>query len=396
MRSESSAACPRVLHLITRLDSGGAATNTIISADLCRRHGFDTTVAYGVTNDPTGEIRAGLGRLQIPGIHFPYMVRDMSPLRDLLTLAQVFRFIRRGRYALVHTHCSKAGAIGRVAAVCCRVPVVHTPHGHIFYGYFGSIPTGLFVQTERWLARGTKRLISLTDIETEESLQRRIGKPDQYITIPSGVPLVMFRDIPPAMGRAFRKQWNIPGDAVLFVSVGRLVPVKGFDALLRAFAGTSFNTPEPFLAIAGDGALKAELPALARELGIEQRVRFTGYLPDIRPALGAADCFVLMSRNEGMGRAFIEAMAAGLPAIGPAVGGVPAFLKHGKNGFLVDRDDEAALSRAMADMHASRDQRVSMGQMAAESVYPEYDQSTMVAHIADLYRDVLGDKERNR
>jgi glycosyltransferase involved in cell wall biosynthesis len=387
--STTSQRRPSVLHVITRLDCGGAATNTIDSADLLRSYGFDTELAYGVTRDPDGKIGAKLESLRLPCHFLPDLVREIAPWRDVRTVLGLKHLIQRQRYDLVHTHTSKAGTLGRLAARWCGVPAVHTPHGHIFYGYFGRLTTRLFVGVERAMARGTARLVSLTDLETRDSLERNIGRPEQYSTIPSGVPLDTFRDTPCSAGRAFRRELDIPDNAVLFVSAGRLVRVKGFDVLLQGFAEASFGRPDILLAIVGDGEEHARLEALVMKLGIESRVRLAGHRHDIRPALRAADAFVLCSRNEGMGRALIEAMCAGLPVIGTDVGGVPVFLRHMENGWLVPRSDVSALARAMETLAASAELRQRLGQAAARSVYPEYDRATMIRRLADLYRPVI-------
>lgn len=377
---------PRVLHIITRLDAGGAATNTLASVRGLHRQGWDTALAYGVTEDPHGRVSRQLSGLGVASFLIPCLVRNVSPLNDLRAFASLLRIIRRGHYDLIHTHSSKAGALGRGAAACLRVPVIHTPHGHIFYGYYGKTATLVFTGLERMLTRVTARVISLTDMETEEYLSRGIGTDDLYRTIPSGVPIADFRDIPEKRGIHFRRHHDIPDNVVVFLSAGRLTSVKGFDILLRSFAGSPLHT---CLVIAGDGEERAELEKTGGEMGIGTRVRFVGELEDMRPALSAADVFILASRNEGMGRVFIEAMASGLPVIGADVGGIPAFLDNNTTGLLVRSEDIDGFSAAIRDLAQSRERRTTMGRLAAKRVYPGYDEDTMIDAIAKLYSDTL-------
>lgn len=324
----------------------------------------------------------------VPGFFVPDLVRNPSPLSDFRALQNIKKIIREGKFDLVHTHTSKAGVIGRMAAHTCGVPAVHTPHGHVFYGYFGALLTRVFVYAERMMARNTGKIISLTDIETRESLENRIGSPGQYITIHSGVPLSPFREIPAAAGVKFRREFDIPADTFLFISIGRLVPIKGFDILIKAMAEAKFNCPT-WLAITGDGEERNNLEKAAALCGIAERIRFTGALADIRPALSAANMFVLASRNEGMGRVFIEAMAASLPVIGTAVGGVPSLITEGKTGMLVPGENPAALARAMEKATVATEAMKELGTNAAAMVYPEYDETTMIDRLAALYREVL-------
>ena len=380
---------PRILHVITRLDPGGSATNTLVSADRLRKHGFDTFLAYGPTHDPDRAILHLLDKLKIEQFFIPHLVRNPSPLKDWLAMRQLRKIIKDGHFDLVYTHTSKAGVLGRRAARVCNTSSIHTPHGHIFYGYFGPILTWFFVYIERMMARHTERIISLTDIETSESLANGIGIPGQYITIHSGVPLSSLMNIERAEGKKFRNKYGIPDSAFLFISIGRLEPIKGFDILIKAFAKARYSQQPVYLVIIGDGEERNRLKTIASEFPTGEKIKFAGALTDIRPALSAANTFVLASRNEGMGRVFIEAMAAGLPAIGTSVGGVPSLMSNGKNGILVPGEDIDSLSAAMEKAAVDTTRMKEMGRNAAASVYPEYDESTMVQQIADLYRKVL-------
>ena len=161
----------------------------------------------------------------------------MAPLADLTALAELVRLIRRERPAIVHTHTSKAGFIGRLAAVIARVPaVIHQPHGHIFYGYYSPRRTAVFTALERQAARWTDRIITLTDRGAEEHLARGIGRAEQYVAVPSGVPTAELRAAAPrAAGRA--RVWaSILTRSSWSASAGS-VPIKGFDLLARAASG---------------------------------------------------------------------------------------------------------------------------------------------------------------
>ncbi|MBI2440294.1 MAG: glycosyltransferase [Lentisphaerae bacterium] len=390
----------KILHIITRLDCGGSASDTIFTVESLRNHDFQTALAFGATHDPDGSIWRALADRQIQFFYLPSLLRNPSPARDLAALIGIYRLLRKEQFDLIHTHTSKAGALGRLAAHWRGIPAVHTPHGHIFYGYFRPQVTACYVRVERWVARYAARIISLTDDETRESLERGIGRPEQYVTIPSGVPLAFFRDIPRNLGTDFRSTFGIPADAFMFLSVGRLVAIKGFDILLQAFARADFSAgggmtegqegKKVFLVIVGEGAERQALEALAGQLGIAGRVRFAGELRDIRGALSAADAFVLASRNEGLGSVFIEAMAAGLACIGTAVGGVPSLIRDRHTGLLAPAEDPVALARALSEIALNDELRRTLAKNAAASISPKYDREGMVERIAALYREVLG------
>jgi len=380
----------KVLHIITRLDSGGAATNTVASVDGLNARGFEATLVYGKTHDPDGSIRRDLEERQIASISIPKMVRDVAPLMDVRAFRKMRRLIDEGDYDLVHTHSSKAGALGRLAARASRLPIVHTPHGHIFYGYFGWLPTRLFAAVEQYLARFTERIVSLTEDETREALAHGIGRPGQYRTIPSGVPLQWYAQPLPGAAEEFRHTHGIPPSAPLVVSTGRLAPVKGFDILVRAFARSPACRSGAYLAVVGDGPERETLEQLARREGVAERVRFTGHARDVRPALRACNVFALASRNEGMGRSLVEALAGGCAVVATDAGGIPTFLTHRANGLLVPREDTGALADALERLLTETSLRDELARNAPGSLGPEFDQATMVERLADLYHDALG------
>lgn len=386
---------PKVLHIITRMDAGGSASNTLVSVLRIGEYGFAASLAYGRTDNPDADVRQSLEAGVVPLHYIARLVRNPSVFRDAYALLEIGRIIRSGKYDLVHTHTSKAGMLGRIAARLCGVPVVHTPHGHVFYGYFSRRMTAVYVAFERWAARFTDRIVSLTDRETEDALALGIGVRNRYATIPSGIQLRRFaRPAEPAPA-GFRDRIGVPKDAFLFVSIGRLVPVKGFDLLLEAFVAFDDGpSAQARLAIVGDGPERGALEALADRLGQKARVIFTGWMPDVREALWAADAFVLAGRNEGMGRAFVEAMAAGVPVIGTDVGGVATVIRHETNGLLVPAGDRDALVAAMRRMKEDSAWRSKAARNAPASVFPYYDEDTMMKNLADLYREVLGGRRK--
>jgi len=383
-----------VLHVITRLDAGGASANTVNSAIGVARHGFAAQMAYGYTREPRAALIASMRQAGIATHSVPTLIREPSPWHDGLALLQLINLIRRTRADLIHTHCSKAGALGRLAAVVTGRPVVHTPHGHVFYGYFGSARTALFSRIERLLAARTDQLISLTDDETREYLRRGIGTPEKYCTIASGIDLGEFQNYSRESRASWRAVAGIPASAMLFASTGRLVRVKGFDVLLDAFASGAAARQGAHLAIAGAGEERMALEAQAANRNIANRVHFCGDLPDVRPLLAASDIFVLASRNEGMGRSLVEAMAMGLPVVATGVGGIPQIVTSGRNGLLVAGDDAPALSAAMDTLAADAAMRRTLGSAARAAITNRYDWSTTADELASVYARVLAARGR--
>lgn len=378
----------RVLHLITRLDRGGSSDCTLFQAigTARRRHAVVVASGPSATRSPLVE-RAR----REPGVRFltiPALARPLRPWRDLLALAAMVRLLRRGRFDVVHLHTSKAGALGRAAARLTRATgrIVHQPHGHLFYGYYGAVGSRLVLWAERRLAPWARLHLTLTARGAEEHLQRGVGRRDQFRTLPSGIDLAPLRRAAANRG-ALRARLGWAADEFVVGTLCRLEPIKGPDLLLAAFADAALTRPALRLLVAGDGEMLGRLRDQAAGLGVASRVRFeTGWRApsEILPAL---DLFVLASRNEGMGRALVEAMASGVPVIGAGVGGVPDLLEEGASGRLVPDGDVLELARAIASLADDPVERAELARHGrARSL--SYGAGRMVHRLLRLYDEV--------
>ncbi|MBU0652909.1 MAG: glycosyltransferase family 4 protein, partial [Proteobacteria bacterium] len=291
---------------------------------------------------------------------------------------------------IVHTHTSKAGILGRWAAWFCRVPViVHTPHGHVFWGYFGAWQTRLFILLERWTARITDAIVTLTPQEKEDHLRFRIAPEEKFTVIHSGIDLRMFRaDLyQPSEAKAFL---GIPPEMTVVGTVGRLTSVKGQEVLIRAASELIRRGEKFFLVLLGDGELRRDLEQLALRLGIAEAVRFFGWRPDVAQVMALFDIFCLPSRNEGMGKVLVEAMAMGKPIIASSIGGIPDIVRSGENGILVPVGDTAAWAEAIARLCRDPEERRRMGD-AGMQMAPRYSSEEMVKMIDQLYGKLLNE-----
>ena len=376
----------RILHVITRLNRGGSATNTLLTVAGLPRP-FRATLVYGRTRELPPLAREVADRVE--SLELPALVRSPSPFHDLRALLGLYRVIRRGAFDLVHTHTSKAGVLGRAAARLARVRrIVHTPHGHYFHGgYAGPAMIGLFVHLERWAATFTDRIVALTDQEARDHLRLGIGTPGQFVTIPSGVDLEPYEK-PGEPAATVRAALGLPPHAGLIGSVGRLEPVKGHRYLVDAFAHLAPRFPDLYLALIGDGELAPALRDLVGRAGLADRVRFLGWRDDTPALLHALDLFVFPSLNEGMGRALVEAMAAGCPVVASRAGGIPEVLADGEAGLLVESGDALALARGIETLLLAPALRARLAEAGRQRAQ-RYSLDVMRERIASLYRELL-------
>ncbi len=243
----------KVLHVITRLDPGGSSTNTIETVARLDPQRFDVFLISGRTKDADGSIEASLKSKNIQYIFLPDLQREIHPWKDINAFIRLYGFIKSRHFDIVHTHTSKAGILGRWAAKCAGVPkIIHTPHGHIFYGYFSKLLTSVFIWIERATARITDKIITLTDRGKDEHIAFKIGPADKFVRIYSGI------DVNPKLNHPqlkehLKKQWALDDGNFIFGCVGRLDPIKGTFYLIDAMAQVVKKYPKTQLLLVGDG-----------------------------------------------------------------------------------------------------------------------------------------------
>jgi glycosyltransferase involved in cell wall biosynthesis len=407
----------RILHVITRMVRGGAQENTLATTVALHGGGWVSQLVTGPALGPEGSLEPECLAAGVRLRRVPELVRELSPGHDLRALARLTALLRGERPHIVHTHTSKAGLLGRLAARWAGVPVVlHTPHGHVFHSYGGRLKTALFVGLERVGAPLADRLVALTDSERREHLERGVGRASQWVTIHSGVELAPF-EAARAQRAVVRQALGLPSDAVALGTVARLVPVKGHAYLIEALARLRRLEIPLHLLLVGDGPLRDELVHYARSLGLFVRVspgaeaaaaapasgtgtpasaaaptvHFLGLRQDVPRLLSAMDLFVLPSLNEGMGRVLVEAMAAGLPCVASRVSGIPDVVVDGATGLLVPPGDSVALADTLQTLLADPVRTRAMGRYGLSRARV-FSQERMIERIESLYRTLLAEK----
>lgn len=350
---------------------------------------FETLLVAG-HEDPAEGSMLELGRLPegLRVLRVAALGRAVSPLDDLRALAALVAIARRFKPHVVHTHLAKAGFVGRLAArVAGARVVVHTYHGSVFQGYFGRRESRLYVAIERWLARLSTRLVAITPSGRRELVTLGIARDEKIALIPLGLDLAPLRAGPERADA--REALGLPASAPVVGIVARLVPIKDVGTFLRAVAQVANTHPDLVALIAGDGAERTALEALAASLGIADRCRFLGFRADVARLYAALDVLALTSLNEGSPVSVIEAMAAGCAVVATAVGGVPDVVRAEETGLLVPARDPEAVAGAMVRLLDAPELRARLGREAAEAVYPRYDVARLVTDVEDLYLRLL-------
>lgn len=379
----------RVVRIIARLNVGGPAIHATILTQRLDPSRYASTLVAGAEDPGEGNYLALRGETLPDLVHLPELGRSIRAGQDLVTLRKLIGIIRRVRPHIVHTHTAKAGAVGRLAAMICRVPViVHTYHGHVLHGYFSPLKTRVFVGIEQALARGSTRLLTVTDKVRDDLLGRRIGRADQYTVVPLGLDLDRFQQAAARRGE-LRRELGVSAETPLIGIVARLVPIKAHEVFLAAAAEVARTVPAARFVVAGDGERRAELEAEARRLGVADRVLFLGWRADLDRIYADLDVVVLTSKNEGSPVALIEAMAAARPVVSTRVGGVPDVITDGVTGLLVADGDASAVASAIVRVLQSPDLARSLAIAARDVVVDRYAASRLLDDLDRLYVTLL-------
>lgn len=382
----------RIARIVTRLDVSGPARHVCSLTTQLDPRKFQSWLICGRAEKTEREGFEIASEAEVSPIYVNQLRRGLG-LRDLGASLQINRLLKTIKPQLVATHTAKAGALGRTIAFLRaavsheRIRLVHTFHGHVFHSYFNSPATRALIAVERYLARRTDMIITVSPTIRRQLIEEyRIASAEKVRTVPLGFEFGWLHDLPHCRGW-LRARLGVGESTVIFGAVGRLAKIKNTGLVLKAFARMlRLEATDARLVVIGDGELLGSLQMLARELAIENRVLFCGWLLDRAKIYSDLDVTCLSSFNEGTPVCLIESLAAGIPVVATRVGGVPDVISDGVDGELVESSDEQAFAAALAKL-ARQKHRISPERTAA--VTRHYATSRLVRDIESLYEEVL-------
>lgn len=374
-----------VLRIITRLNIGGPSRHVLILNRGLPAHGFQSYLVYGSEDRNEGVL---FNPDTASTYYVPQLRRRVDPVADSRAALALHHVIKDRHPDIVHTHMAKAGALGRMAALRARVPiVVHTFHGHVLSGYFRSALNRALIDFERRMARRTTMLVAVSDRVRDELLSFGIGEPGKWRTIPLGLELEDFV-AQNLVAEEARRRVGLPEGRPAVGIVGRLVPVKDVNTFLTACQLVARENQETIFVVAGDGPLRESIEAQAHSR-LGDRIRFLGWVSDLPDLYAALDVVVLTSRNEGTPVALIEASASARPVIGTHVGGVPDVIKDGETGFLVPPGDPQSVAERVLYLLGNPGRAQVMGTSGRHFVKDRFSSQRLINDVASLYRELL-------
>jgi glycosyltransferase involved in cell wall biosynthesis len=378
---QPSPAKVKVLHVITRFWAG-AGGNTLLSAIGMDPGRYEVWIA----GTPGGPLWARAQEAGIKTVQLRRFTEVISPLNDLAVLVELIRLIRAERFTVVHTHSSKGGVLGRIAASLCRVPViVHTFHGFSFHDFMSPLRRRAYLFVERSLRERTDAFLAVSPLVAREAVETRLAHPAQVAVVPSAIEL---DQIPSAPDPAVRGELGVPAGVPLIGTVGRIDHQKAPLDFVRMAARVASRRPDARFVMVGDGPLQDEVQVEADRLGVD--LIFTGYRPDAPRISASFDVFVISSLYEGLGRALTEALASGRPVVATAVNGVPDLVVPGATGLLAPVRDPDALAECVAWLLDHPEEARLMGAAGRSAVFQLFAPASMCRLIDQIYAGLLG------
>lgn len=406
---------PRVLRIINRLNLGGPTYN----ASYLTKHlapEFETLFLAGNKDESEASSEFIVESQGLQARYIDGMYRSINLKKDWKAYWEIRKVIREFKPDIVHTHAAKAGALGRLAAIHEKVPViVHTFHGHVFHSYFNSFKNKIFIKIEQYLAKNSTAIIAISELQKKELTKDfAICAPEKVHVVPLGFDLERFRENTQEKRERFRKYYGLDEQEVAVGIIGRLVPIKNHPMFLKVakYVKDGVQNKVKFFII-GDGEDRQALELQCAEMGLRLGIRhwsedkqdqdqqisknevieadiiFCSWMQDIPVALAGLDIVTMTSLNEGTPVSLIEALAAGKPVVSTNVGGVANVVQEGVTGFLTKTSEGKAFTQHVKNLVANRMLRERMGAAGYDSVVNKYGYQRLVEDVRSLYRNLL-------
>ncbi|HEY0041878.1 MAG TPA: glycosyltransferase [Flavisolibacter sp.] len=395
---------PRILRILNRMAIGGPVLNaTYLTKYLSPE--FETLLVVGAKEDHEKSASYIAQQLGIDVVTIPQMKRAVHPVNDFSAFQAIRKLIRDFQPDVVHTHASKPGVLGRLAASVEGVPaIVHTFHGHTFNSYFNSVASNFYINTERLLARKSSAIIAISETQKKELVEDfRIAPEEKFRMIQLGLDLDKFTTGQEEKRAKFRTEFGVAEDEIAIGIIGRLVPIKNHNLFLKSIAHVLANTNKKIKAfIIGDGESRSGLEATAKELGLgfstqddavhPHPIVFTSWRSDVDVINAGLDIVTLTSLNEGTPVSLIEAQAANKPIVSTRVGGIRDIVIEGKTALLADIDDHVTFCQHLLNLVQDDSLRATLGTDSSYSVMRRFSYQRLVKDVSDLYYQLLSEK----
>jgi len=391
----------KILRIINRFNLGGPTYNVAYLSKYLSSD-FETLLVGGAKDESEESSDFIVTNLGLKPVIVEEMKREIDFKNDYIAYKKIKKIIQDYQPDIVHTHASKAGTIGRLAASSCNVPIIiHTFHGHVFHSYFGKLKTAFYKNIERYLAKKSTRIIAISEKQKEElTYIHKICKPEKVSIVPLGFDLSKFQENQALKRNQFREKYNLADDEIAISIIGRLVPVKNHTLFLEGIKSASEKSRKKIRAfIIGDGESRTAIEEKAKALGIpfadasqandKQLLTFTSWIKDIDIALAGSDIIALTSFNEGTPVSLIEAQAANKAIVSTNVGGIENVVLPNETALLCNNNNNEEFSNQLLQLIEDDKLRNSMATKGWMHVKEKFHYTRLVADMEQLYHQAL-------
>ena len=388
----------KVLRIINRFNIGGITYNVSYLSKYLEPD-YETLLVGGPEEEGEDSSLYIPQNLGLKPVVLKQFQREISLKADYAAYKEIKKLIKEFKPDIVHTHASKAGAIGRLAAIHCKVPVIiHTFHGHVFHSYFGKLKTNFYKFIERYLARKSTAIVAISNkqkVELSETFQ--IAPKEKIHVVPLGFDLTKFTVNKEQNRKEFRQTYNLSENQIAIGIIGRLAPIKNHDLFVEAIAFLKQHSCPSFKAfIIGDGDTKQTIMEACDRFQVSYSsnptdpvdIVFTSWITNVDWALHGLDIVALTSLNEGTPVSIIEAQAAGKYVVSTNVGGIEDVL-HPECGLLSAVSDKSAFFENLLSAVNNQSSNSKQAQKGIEWAIAKYSYSRLVDDMRSLYEKLL-------
>jgi len=387
----------KILRIINRFNLGGPTYNAGLLTKYLSDE-YETLLVGGNHEESEGSSMHIIEQLGLDPVIIPEMQRSISPKNDRIAYTKIQKIIQDFKPDIVHTHASKAGALGRRAAFNAKIPqIYHTFHGHVFHSYFGSLKTNIYKKIERRLAKKSTNIIAISELQKKELSEiHRICSAEKIKVIPLGFDLTPFYTNTEAKRKEFRSKWNIKENEVAIGIVGRIVPIKDHVFFIHVIERVIKKTSKKIrVFIVGDGEEKVNIQSLisTKKLSYSSNstpalFQFTSWIENVDEVNAGMDIICLTSKNEGTPVSLIEAQASGNPIVSTNVGGIENVISADETGYLSKIGDLEKFSNNLLKLIKNEDIRNEMSKKGVQRS-SQYTFENLISNIKALYDKAL-------
>ena len=373
-----------IAHVITESEPfGGSQRNTLLTLQGLVRDGYQTELVCG----PGGRLIPEAQAIGVPVHVVPDLVRQVDLGKDFRAVLHLYRLFHSQRYSVVHTHATKAGLLGRLAARWAGVPwIIHTFHS-VPFEMNGDLKSKCYIALERLIGSFTDSLACVGEVLRQQIAAWKIAPEEKLVTIYSGIDFACY--VPTYPPREMKQQLGLEEAWPIVGCIGRLCEQKAQQYLVESIAFLRERYPQIRLLLVGEGGLKPLLEQRIQELGLSSQVFLLGERDNIADLLNVCDIYAMSSLWEGVGRALTEAMYWRLPVVATPVNGVTELISHEETGLLIPPRDPKALAAAIDRLASDSELAQRLGINAHQKARDLMDGRRMISAIEELYERLI-------